>query len=515
MYFVALSQGVGARFAKLREPVLEALATKPIPLLALSCVLVALLSIFWVLRTWRKETTLVKPSPKSYPPLPKDAYDVCIVGAGPAGSVTAYFCARAGLRVLLLEKKKFPRQKICGDAVCTLAQDIMERMESATGKGSVLDEILREGKGHPASNGGLVSPAGYSYIGNSVGEGDSGKLARSAVIAIKRIVLDEKLARSAAYAGANLLEEVSVESARFDTGKALWSISGERTGSAPEEASYQARVLVCADGAPSRLAMQLGIVKEAPQGTCSRAYVKAGSHNYAADGTVIYNLNLLPGYMAIFREVNDELNYCCYIIPGNPRVRNDDLSRLHHGFVKEDFYLSRALGPRAELEPMKAGSLRLGGVPRSYADNLLIVGDAAGFIDPLTGEGIHHAMDSGVMAAEVLKEAFKHSDMSARFLSNYQRRWMRAFGYDFKASMRLAQILYRFPILLDAATLCIEKQGDEFLAEWARIMTGQRPKSQLFRPYIMFAMAKELILLVILRTLGLERKPIDDVRKHQ
>lgn len=468
---------------------------------------------FWFLR--RVTVKEVSPVSKTYAPLPEGAYDVCIVGAGPAGSVTAYFAARAGLRVLLVEKKKFPRQKICGDAVCTQAQDIMEQMESATGKGSVLDEILREGKGHAAVNGGLVSPSGYSYIGSSVGEENSGKLARSAVIAIKRIVLDEKLARSAAHAGAHLVEEMSVEDARFDAEGSLWEIRGEHASGSSGTTSFYARVLVCADGAPSRLAMRLGIVKEAPQGTCSRAYVKAGTHNYAADGTVIYNRSLLPGYMAIFREVNDELNYCCYIIPGNPQVRNDDLSRLHHSLMKEDFYLSRALGPKADLEPMKAGSLRLGGITRSYADHLLVVGDAAGFIDPLTGEGIHHGMDSGVMAAEVLVQAFKHSDFSARFLSNYQHRWMRAFGYDFKASMRLAQVLYRFPILLDAATLCIEKQGDDFLADWARIMTGQRPKSQLFRPYIMFAMVKELVQLLFLRLMGLEKRPIDEIRKRQ
>ena len=452
------------------------------------------------------------PQPQTYPPLPGDAYDVCVVGAGPAGSVTAYYAVKAGLRVLLLEKKKFPRVKICGDAVCTQAQDIMEDMESATGHGSVLDEIMREGLGHAAANGGLVSPAGYSYIGNSVGDAAAGKLSRSAVIAIKRVVMDEKLARAAAHAGAQLVEEASVEAAHLDTAQRLWQVRTER-GDAGESMTYKARVLVCADGAPSRLAMQLGIVKEAPQGTCSRAYVKAGSHNYRADGTVIYNKDLLPGYMAIFREANDELNYCCYIIPGNPKVRNEDLSRMHHTLIKDDFYLSRALGLKPDMESMKAGSLRLGGVAQSFDEQLLIVGDAAGFIDPLTGEGIHHGMHSGVLAAQMLQEAFRHRDLSARYLENYQRRWMREFGNDFRASMRLALVLYRFPILVDAATLCIERQGDEFLAEWARIMTGQRPKRYLFRPKIMLAMSVELVQLAIARALRLEVKPIDQLRK--
>eukprot|EP00166_Cyanidium_caldarium_P003862 ctg_378.g140 len=209
------------------------------------------------------------PQPQTYPPLPDDAFDVCVVGAGPAGSVTAYYAVKAGLRVLLLEKKKFPRVKVCGDAVCTQAQDIMEDMESATGHGSVLDEIMREGLGHAAANGGLVSPAGYSYIGNSVGDAAAGKLSRSAVIAIKRVVMDEKLARSAAHAGALLVEEASVEAAHLDTAQRLWQVRTE-CGDAGEPMTYKARVLVCADGAPSRLAMQLGIVKEAPQGTCSR-----------------------------------------------------------------------------------------------------------------------------------------------------------------------------------------------------------------------------------------------------
>lgn len=467
----------------------------------------------------RRGYRFVRPRSRAYPALPASAYDVAVVGAGPSGSVVAYFLARAGLRVLLLEKKRFPRQKICGDAVCTQAQDIMEKMASATGRGSVLEEILREGKGHPAANGGLVSPSGYSYIGNSVGDETAGKLSRSAVIAIKRVVMDEKLARAAAATGAQLLEETSVEDAEFDAAAKCWNVVAKRGQGAAAEAAagdasarYQARVLVCADGAPSRLAMHLGIVREAPQGTCSRAYVKGGTHNYAADGTVMYNKDLLPGYMALFRETNDELNYCCYIIPGNPKVLNDDLNRMHHTLMKEDAYLSRALGAKYEIEPMKAGSLRLGGVGRSFDEQLLVIGDAAGFIDPLTGEGIHHGMDSGEMAAELLVEAFEASDFSARFLENYQRRWMHAFGRDFKASMKLAQVLYRFPILVDAAALAMERNGDEFLAEWAKIMTGQRPKAHLLRPSIMLAMVTELCRLAAARALGLERKPIEQLR---
>ena len=71
-----------------------------------------------------------------------------------------------------------------------------------------------------------------------------------------------------------------------------------------------------------------------------------------------------------------------------------DLKRLHDGALKSDPFISKAIGPKAKIERMRAAALRLGsqGVPKSYDDHLIIVGDAAGHIDPLTGEGIHTAM---------------------------------------------------------------------------------------------------------------------------
>ncbi len=75
-------------------------------------------------------------------------------------------------------------------------------------------------------------------------------------------------------------------------------------------------------------------------------------------------------------------------------LQEADLKRLHEGALKSDPFISQAVGPSAKIERMKAAALRLGsqGVPSSYDDHLLIIGDAAGHIDPLTGEGIHTAL---------------------------------------------------------------------------------------------------------------------------
>ena len=103
-----------------------------------------------------------------------------------------------------------------------------------------------------------------------------------------------------------------------------------------------------------------------------------------------YQPESLPGYSAIFRHPKDELNYCYYLIPCGKEghcgdVTEADLPRLHNDAIKNDPYISRALGPNAKIERMRAAPLRLGsqGVPKSYDDHLLIIGDAAGHIDPL------------------------------------------------------------------------------------------------------------------------------------
>ena len=83
---------------------------------------------------------------------------------------------------------------------------------------------------------------------------------------------------------------------------------------------------------------------------------------------------------------------CCWAL-----LQEADLKRLHEGALKSDPFISKAIGPKAKIERMRAAALRLGsqGVPQSYDDHLIIVGDAAGHIDPLTGEGIHTAMMVG------------------------------------------------------------------------------------------------------------------------
>lgn len=154
----------------------------------------------------------------------------------------------------------------------------------------------------------------------------------------------------------------------------------------------------------------------------------------------------------------------------------------HDYLLNEDEMLKAALGDNYKIEQMRAGVLRLGGVPVSYGEHMLVTGDAAGMIDPMTGEGIHHAMDGGRMAAQTLLECIKQGNYTREAMNVYQQRWMYAFGSDFTWSDNICQFLYRFPILLDAAALAVQRKGNTFLARWADIMTGRVPKIHLLRP---------------------------------
>jgi len=404
----------------------------------------------------------------------ENIFDVCIVGAGIAGSTCAYYLGKKGIKTVVLEKKKFPRDKICGDAFTERAQVHLKR----TG---VLDEILAEKKGNWAAIGGLVSPSGIEYYG------DSSDIHRHLVIAIKRKILDEKLIQSAVKQGISLVENYNVTKTTLLKEEGCWVISSDKS-----KKEFKAKILIIADGAASHLGKKLGLINEPPQATCSRAYIEAGSHQYPYDGVCYYPPKLVPGYCSLFKLADGDIGYCCYIIPGG-ECDSGDLYELHHQFIKENPYMSKAIGPNPKLEKMKAAPIRFGGIPKSYGDQLLIIGDAAGQIDPVTGEGIQYAMDAAEIAAKTIQEGLKKNNLSERFLKQYHKGWMKAFGKDFKWSQRMVKVCIKYPIFLDAFAAVSNRKGDEFMTEWGKIMTGSKPKISFFMPKLAFPLAIETL----------------------
>jgi geranylgeranyl reductase family protein len=399
-------------------------------------------------------------------------YDVAIVGAGPAGATCAWYLAKRDLQVLLLDKAKFPRDKFCGDAVIPRAQRHLERM-------GVLDPMIKASECLFTTSGGFVSPSGIECLS------DSSENPHGTPMSVKRIILDERIVRAAQSAGAELVEETAVDRVVFDAEPGTWTAhsSGRK---------FRAKTLVLADGAHSKLARSLGIVNEGPGAICSRAFIEGGTHSFETDGICYMERDLLPGYAAIFRHPNDELNFCTYIIPGGLAVPSD-LKTIHNGLLARNPIVRRHLGPDYRIEPMKGAWLRLGGIPKSYANNLLIIGDAAGHIDPLTGEGIQFAMEGAENAAAILAEAFRVGRFDEHFLAAYQRKWVGEFGHKFGLAKKASHLMARYPELVDSMAKVANARGDEFFFAWADIMMGEAPWRAFLQPKLAIPMATAAI----------------------
>ena len=400
-------------------------------------------------------------------------YDVIIAGAGPAGATAAYFLAKGGKRVALLEKATFPRDKRCGDAWCEPALDILEEM-------GVLQELERRGAVQFVRSGGLVSPSGLSFV--SPDEGVRASAPR--VAAIRRMICDEAIARAAQRAGAALIENASVTTVSLgDT----WSVECK------DGRQFTGRCLIAADGAKSKIARALGIVTTGANSAASRQYFKGGTHNFESDGVLLYPPYAIPGYVAFFRHSNGDIDLGCYLLPSG-RVPPTELKSLLQTEVARDPFVREVLGDHAEpLERAGISPLRLGGEPRSHAERFLAVGDAAGQTDPLTGEGIHTAMVAAKIAARVLHEAFDENDLSAKRLAAYHRAWMKAFGHDFPISAAAGRAISRYPTLLDTAALAAQKHGARFMDNFGAAMTGVKPKSLFLSPNMALPLGAALI----------------------
>ena len=409
-------------------------------------------------------------------------FDVIVVGAGPAGATAAFYLAQESrqqgrsLAVGLLEKARFPRDKYCGDAWCAPALDILEDM-------GVLQALVAEGLVQDTTSGGFVSPSGENYMTRAGGEAEISQKNRT--FAIKRMICDERIARRAAEVGADLIEEAAVESAQLQE-DGYWLLS------CGDGRQFRCRLLLAADGATSRLARSLGVVTSAPNAAAARQYVKGGTHNFQAGGVLLFPEYILPGYVALFRHYNDDIDLGAYIIPGGA-AGVEEAASIYEAQILKDPFIQRVLGPTVEfLEPVRTASLRMGGEPQTTARQFMVVGDAAGQTDPLTGEGIHTAMIAARLAARRALEMFAENTFDTAASAVYHQRWMAAFGKDFGSSALSAKMSYRYPFFLDAAARLAENTAGRFMETFGAIMTGVEPKSAYAKPDVALPLMAEL-----------------------
>ncbi|MBB2909047.1 geranylgeranyl reductase family protein [Streptosporangium becharense] len=319
--------------------------------------------------------------------------DVIVVGAGPAGSTTAFHLAQAGLDVLLLEKTTFPREKVCGDGLTPRAvKQLIAMGVDIDAPGWVRNKGLR------VVGGGLRFELDWPELSSYPDFG----LVRT------RQDFDQILAENAVKAGARLLQGVNVTAPILDERSGhIVGVVARKDG---EEVSYRSRLVVAADGNSTRVSLAMGLHKreDRPMGVAVRTYFTSPRHDddYLETWLELWDGDtLLPGYGWIFGVGDGTSNVGLGLLNTSDAFKGMDYRDLLRRWVK---------GMPAEwgyVEENMTTPIRGAALPMAfnrqphYTRGLVLVGDAGGMINPFNGEGIAYAMETGHIAAESIVQA--------------------------------------------------------------------------------------------------------------
>jgi geranylgeranyl reductase family protein len=382
-------------------------------------------------------------------------HDVVVVGAGPAGASCAFWLARAGVDVALLERKVFPREKTCGDGLTPRAVRQLEDMGLA-----------------PDLAG------SHRFVGlRSVGFGQQLELAwpRHPRLppygyVVTRHDLDQLVAARAAKEGAALLEGLEavgplVEGARC-AGAVVKEVSSGRTG------ELRGRYVVVADGANSRFGRALGAGRDRsyPQGMAIRGYFRSPRHS---EPWIESHLEVrdrrgdpVPGYGWVFPLGDGRVNVGVGLLSTFHRWKQVNTTSLMEAFVAQATP-SWGLGPGSACGPPTGGRLPMGlSVGPPVGATHLLVGDAAGAVNPFNGEGIAYALETGRTAAEVLGRCLSGQATP----DEYRERLEADYGLYFKVARAFVRLIGK-PHAMRA--LAGTGMRSRTLMEWAiRIMAN-------------------------------------------
>jgi geranylgeranyl reductase family protein len=393
-----------------------------------------------------------------------EIYDVVIVGAGPSGSTTAHYLAREGFNVLLLDKFNFPRDKTCGDGLTPRALHILDDM-------GILDTVNQVG--YRSNKLELISPKGHTASALF----PKNENLCDYLLVVPRLILDNIILERALTSGANFQAPVRVTGIEQEGNTML--IKGEQRAKA---ITFRARMVIHATGANTKLLLNTGLLKKMPQMVLTaRTYFEGITNIVDAAQCRLDNVPL-PGYGWIFPVSDTSANI------GIGLFRTGLASRWMPKTARSAFDtfiqsppLQKLLAGARQAGPIKGFPIRVD-FARSptFGERTMIVGEAAGLVNPVTGEGIDYGMESGKMAAEHLSHMFAADDFSVKQLAAFDKILRQRYQHLFVLSDRL-RLLYLNPLFINQVMRAISR-SDELMNLFMNIAVENQNAYRGFSP---------------------------------
>jgi flavin-dependent dehydrogenase len=344
--------------------------------------------------------------------------DVAIAGAGPAGALAATMLARAGLRVRVFDRSRFPRHKLCGDTLNPGALTVLRRHADVSTLIEQSDRI----------EGMLLTGPGGVRVRGEYGGGIAGR-------SITRKVLDQWLLERAIEAGASVEQDVVIRDVAIAADRIAGVSAAGRNGSS---VSHPARLVIAADGRRSAIAIGRGLSRQ-PQRP--RRWAIGGYFADVAGMTSLGEMHVRRGHYIGVAPVPGGLTNACLVVPHGHNLPLAQPAEALHQMLHADPELSarfanaRPVGVPVMLGPMAVDATGAG------EPGLLLAGDAAGFIDPMTGDGLRFALMGAELAAGIVKEVFDGSLPIARAHLALAERRRRAFQSKWRFNRALRSLV--------------------------------------------------------------------------
>ncbi|HEY6661096.1 MAG TPA: NAD(P)/FAD-dependent oxidoreductase [Pyrinomonadaceae bacterium] len=377
------------------------------------------------------------------------SFDVIIAGAGPAGSSAAIHLARNGVRVLLIEQKKFPRPKLCGEFISPECQRHFQNLGvsepmTAADPTSLVETVFYSARGHH-----VTIPS--SWFGGP------------AALGLSRALMDDVLLRRAQQCGVTVLEGASVNEPILN-GRDVLGIRLKVDG---HEQEYRAPLTIDATGRARILSRKFngGARRSRPKLIAFKVHLR--NTRVAANACEIY---FYPEGYGGLSTIEGQISNLCFIVSAEQvRRHHSDPETVMRELVMKNRRAAYTLEhAERESEWLSASWERFGRQRPSPAKGLLTVGDSAAFIDPFTGSGMLMAFESGELAAHVILHAGDTKSIEAEYTAEYVRK--------FDSRLRISGLLRRaaFKPRLAGLGIAICSASEQFRNRLARATRSPR-----------------------------------------